>query len=98
MSQIRHKRRIKFNKKGQNMDKSKLISTTIDCVDKNGALPEISDLVQSAGISKEMALDFKDSDEYDNIRAIRKKFTPKRKDGFKSFAKFYAWYKYHRLL
>lgn len=74
------------------MDKTKLISATIDCVDKKGVLPEISDLVQSAGASKEVALKFKDSDEYDNIRAIRKRFTQKRKDGFKTFAKFYAWH------
>ena len=74
------------------MDKSKLISATIDCVDKKGVLPEIGDLVQSAGVSKEVALEFKDSDEYDNIRAIRKRFTQKRKDGFKTFAKFYAWH------
>ena len=74
------------------MDKTKLISATIDCVDKKGVLPEINDLVQSAGVSKEVALDFKDSDEYDNIRAIRKKFTQKRKDGFKTFAKFYEWH------
>ena len=74
------------------MDKIKLISATIDCVDKKGALPEINDLVQSARVSKEVALKFKDSDEYDNIRAIRKRFTQKRKDGFKTFAKFYAWH------
>ena len=72
--------------------KKKIIDYTIDCVDKNGALPEISELMQGLGISKDAALEFKAGDVYDNIRAIRSKYTYKRKDGFKSFVKFYAWY------
>lgn len=74
------------------MSEVELIKKAIDCVDKSGVLPEIKDL-QECGVSKDEALAFKASEAYQSLKMIRQKYTKKRKDGFKSFANFYEWYK-----
>lgn len=74
------------------MNETELIKKAIDCVDKSGVLPEIKDL-QECGVSKDEALAFKASEAYQSLKMIRQKYTKKRKDGFKTFASFYDWYK-----
>lgn len=74
------------------MSETELIKKAIDCVDKSGILPEIKDL-QECGASKDEALAFKASEAYQTLKMIRQKYTKNRKDGFKTFAHFYDWYK-----
>lgn len=67
----------------------KLIKEAINFVDKNGTLPEIRDFK----VSKDEANAFKKSQAYAELKAIRNKFTKERKEGFKTLANFYRWYK-----
>lgn len=44
-------------------------------------------------MSKDEALAFKASKSYQTLKMIHQKYTKKRKDGFKTFANFYDWYR-----
>ena len=74
------------------MNEQKFIVATIDFVDSKGVLPEIRDLVQALGVSKDEAAAFKNSKAYAKLKAARSKCGKERLAGFKGFANFYKWH------
>ena len=74
------------------MNEQKFVVATIEIVDSKGVLPEIQDLVQKLGASKDEVAAFKKSKAYDKLKISRSKFSKERQKGFKSFANFYKWH------